>query len=138
MFLVNIRLKKRVIKFFLKNKMLKCCRDRYKTQKMCDKTVDACLPESKSFLDLLFTSKMLEIFDNVVFSNDNIDLHYIKSDIVTLFSDYTDININLDEDLETMIHVKIVAWHNKLKQREAFKREISNELMLVAWHSTKW
>ena len=39
-------------------------------------------------------------------------------------------NINLydakfsEDDPKTIIHVRLLAWHNKLKQREAFKKEI--------------
>ena len=83
-------------------KMLKCCRDRYK----CDKAVDARLPTSKSVAGSPFTSTTLKTFDNVAFSNDHIDLDYINSDI----------NISLDDGLETMIHAKLVSWHNKLTQ----------------------
>ena len=83
---------------------------------MCDKAVYACLSALKFVPDWLGLSKIPEIFDNVVFSNDDIDLGYIGSDTVTIFSDDMDINtvdinnINLDDiDLETMIHVKLSA-----------------------------
>ena len=53
-------------------------------------------------------------------------------------------NINLDDanfyedDLKTIFHVRLFAWHNRLKQRKAPKKEISKELMSVAWHLTRW
>ena len=28
-------------------------------------------------------------------------------------------------------------WHNKLKQSKAFKKDISKELMPIAWHPTR-
>ena len=59
--------------------------DRYKTQEACDKAVVACLATLKLVPDSLFTSKMLEKLDNVVFSNADIDLDYIDSYIVTFF-----------------------------------------------------
>ena len=46
-------------------------------------------------------------------------------------------NISLDdgnfdeEDLETVIHVRLTAWHNRLKQHKAHKK-VSKELMPVA------
>ena len=87
---------------------------------MCGKAVDVCLSVSKFVPDRFATSKMLEILDNVVFSNDDIDLDYIDSDIITLFVDDMDINtvdfinINFDDndddnDLETMIRVRLVV-----------------------------
>ena len=42
-------------------------------------------------------------------------------------------NINLDDanfhedDPKTIIHVRILAWHNKRTQCKAFKKEISNK-----------
>ena len=48
-------------------------------------------------------------------------------------------NINLndanfdDNDPETIVHVRLLAWCNQLKQHKAFK-DISKKLMSVAWH----
>ena len=53
-------------------------------------------------------------------------------------------NINLDDanfyedDPKTIIHFRHLTWHDKIKQRKAFKKAISKELMLVAWHPTRW
>ena len=53
-------------------------------------------------------------------------------------------NINLDDvnfvedDPEIIIHVGRMAWCNKFKQRIAFKKELSKELMPVAWHPRRW
>ena len=59
----------------------------------CDKGVDAFLLTLKFVFLSFVTNKMLEIFDDVVvFSNDDVDLNDIYSDIVTLFSDGTGIN----------------------------------------------
>ena len=30
-----------------------------------------------------------------------------------------------------------MAWRNKFKQRQAFKKKISKELILLAWHPTR-
>ena len=40
---------------------------------------------------------------------------------------------NVYYDLLTIIHVRLLAWHNKLKQCKTFKKE----LMPVAWHPTR-
>ena len=41
---------------------------------MCDKAVDVCLPALEFVPDWFLTDKMLEKFDNFVFSNDDVDL----------------------------------------------------------------
>ena len=89
-------------------------------QEMCGKAVDVCLSVSKFVPDWFATSKMLEILDNVVFSNDYIDLDHIDSDIITLFVDDMDINtmdfinINFDDndddnDLGNLIRFRLVV-----------------------------
>ena len=55
--------------------------------------------------DWLVKSKMLEILNDALFSNDDIDLDYIDSDIITFFIDGNAINtidpnnINLDDGI---------------------------------------
>ena len=34
--------------------------------------------------------------------------------------------------------MRLSTWRNNLKQRKLFKKEISKELMPVAWHPTRW
>ena len=41
-------------------------------------------------------------------------------------------------DLEVMILVGLVAWWHECKQCKRFKKDLSKELMLVAWHLTRW
>ena len=50
-----------------------------------------------------------------------------------------DLNIileyNFDEDHpDTIILVRLLAWHNKFKERKKLKKEFSEELMSVVWH----
>ena len=56
----------------------------------------------------------------------------IKVNNIKLNDDHFD-----DNDLETIIHVKLVAWCNKHKQREAFTNELSKKLITAAWRPTK-
>ena len=121
--------------------MLKYCPDRYKTQKICDIAIGACLLALKVVPDWFVMNKMLETLDKVMFSNNDIHFDYTDPDIVTFFSDdmgINTININVinfddnDDDLETMINIKPVAWCNKYKQRKAFKKELNKELMIGA------
>ena len=53
--------------------------------------------------------------------------------------------INLDDDnkfyqtiLKLFIHVRLLASCNKFEKLKTFKKDISKELMPVAWHPTKW
>ena len=74
---------------------------------------------------------------------DNIDLDYIDSDIVSFFSEDLEINttnlnnINLDNNLKSMIQGNVVAKCKEYKQRNASKK-VRKESMLVAKHPTKW
>ena len=53
-------------------------------------------------------------------------------------------NINVDDtnydkdDLENMIYIRLLAWHIKFEKRKALKKDINEELMLVAWHPKRW
>ena len=82
----------------------------------------------------------------VLFSNNDIVLDFIDSDLVRFFGDNMDIvNVDLDninpndvnfdeDDLEAIIHVWLMVMRYRFKQRKAFKKEISKELMIVIWH----
>ena len=37
-----------------------------------------------------------------------------------------------------LLFMSCQTWHNRLKQRKALKKEISKELMSVAWNPTRW
>ena len=43
-----------------------------------------------------------------------------------------------DDDPETIIHVRLIAWCNRYEQRKACKKWISKELFSVACHPTGW
>ena len=116
---------------------------------MCDKAADACQSLLKFVPDWFVTNKMLEHLDNAVFFNDG--KVFVNTDsYVSIFSDdmglvnvdvnnfsLSDNNFDFD-DPETVIHVKLVTWCKKLKQRKACKKEISKELLHGAWHFTRW
>ena len=43
-----------------------------------------------------------------------------------------------ENDPKTIIYVRILAQQYRYKQRKGFKKEISKELMIVAWHAIRW
>ena len=50
-------------------------------------------------------------------------------------------NINLDnnfdeDDLDTIILVRLLAWHIKFEKRKALKKKIS--VMPIGWHPKRW
>ena len=52
-------------------------------------------------------------------------------------------NINLDnncdeDDPDTIILIRLLAWHNKLRKCKERKKELSEELRLVPWHPNRW
>ena len=53
-------------------------------------------------------------------------------------------NINLDDtnynedDSETLIHLRLLARHSKFEKHKALKNKVKEELMLQAWHPTRW
>ena len=98
------------------------------------KTVDPFLPTSKFVPDWIVTNKMLEKLDNVVFSNDDIDVEVIESDIIAFFSNDMGLNaivlnnINLDDDdfdeddPTSIVLFRLIAWCNRFKQCKACKK----------------
>ena len=52
-------------------------------------------------------------------------------------------NINVDEDLfeddpETIVYVTLMAWYNKYKQHESWKKGTSKEITLASYDPTRW
>ena len=48
-------------------------------------------------------------------------------------------NINLDnnfdeDDPDTIILIRLLAWHIRFEKCKAFKKKMSEELMPIAWH----
>ena len=85
----------------------------------------------KKFHNTLFADDDIPFFDkglrNVTFSSD---------EMCTLSVDLNNINlhdVNFDKgETETIIHVRHMAWRNRIKQRKIFKKDISKELMPLA------
>ena len=131
--------------------MLKYCLDRYKTQDAIKMIFydDDFLPTLNFVPDWFVTNKMIKKFYNALFPHDDILFSNKDSDNVTFSSDEMGINsvnrknINLDDgtlyedDHKNIILVRMLTWHSRLKQHEAFKKEISKELMPAAWHPTR-
>ena len=74
---------------------------------MCDKATDDFLLPLTFVTDWFVTSKMIKKLHTSLFTDDNINLD----------------DVNFDEDdPETIIHIRLMAWHNKPKQCKAFEK----------------
>ena len=49
-------------------------------------------------------------------------------------------NIDLDNNFEEdgIVVIKLLAWHNNLKNAKHLKKELNEELMPIAWLSKRW
>ena len=53
-------------------------------------------------------------------------------------------NVNLDDDIfddydpEIISHIRLLTWQDKFKEHKACKKEISKQLLPVAWRLTRW
>ena len=114
--------------------MLKYYLDRYETHEMCDKAVNNFLPELKFVRNWLDTSKFIKnfimLYSQIMIYSFLMKIlamwHFLVTKRVRILSvDLHNINldyVNLDEnERETIIHITLLAWRNKLKQRKAFK-----------------
>ena len=116
---------------------------------MCDKTVDAFPPTLNFFLNWFLASKMIKKLDGDLFVKG--DIIFVNEDYnnVTFFSDELHIlsvdliNINLDDinfeedDPETIVHVRLMAWCNRFKQRKAYKKRYKQRIITCSMTSYK-
>ena len=112
--------------------VLKC----HKIQEICDKAIDGCLPALKFVPDGFVTKKLIKKLYDLLLSNDNEDYVNEDSGNVKLHSDEMGIfrvdlskikphDVNSDKDeLETITHVRLMAWCNTFKQRKEFFKKI--------------
>ena len=108
---------------------LKYCHDKYKTQKMCAEAVDNCLPVLKFVPHWFVASKIIQKLLNALYGDKNI-LYFNEGSGNAAFScnemgihsvDFNNINFdetNYDEDdPETIIHIRLLAWHIKFEKQ---------------------
>ena len=115
--------------------MLIYCLDRHKAQDMHDKTIDDFLP-TLGFVPDWFVTRMIKRLDDALFSNDDLIFVNKDSNNLTFFSyemgitsvDIIDIkhdDVSFDgDDPKITNHVRVMAWHNRFKQRKGFEKEI--------------
>ena len=112
--------------------------DKYITQKICDEAVDYSLATLKLIRDWFVTSKMIKEHFTALHADENILCFNKDSQNVVFSCNETDIlnidlnNINLDnnfdeDDPDTVILTRLLAWHIKFEKRKALKkRQVKN------------
>ena len=95
--------------------------DQYKTQQMCDKAVDDCLSATKFVRDRFVTSKMIRKHFTALYADENIlytNVTFCCNEMRILSVNLNNINLdntNYEEhDPDTIILIRLLAWHMKL------------------------
>ena len=134
-FLINIKIKKYVVS---ENPFLiPYCHDKYITQKMCDEGVDDSLATLKLNPDCFVTSKMIKKLFTALYADESI--LYFDEDSGNVVFNFNGmginiyLNINLDNSLDevdpdTVIHIRLLAWHIQFEKYKELKKKISEEL----------
>ena len=106
------------------------CPDKYITQVMCHEAVDDSLASLKLIFDWFITSKMIKKLYAILYADDGLPFFDENSSDVIFFCNQMSIlsvnlnNINLgnnfdEDDRDTIILIKLLAWHSKFKKRKA-------------------
>ena len=125
------------------------CPDKYKTRKLCDKAVDDCLAALKLVPDWFVTSEIIKnLFTDLYADENTLCLNESSGDaefncngmgILNIDLNNIDLDNNFDEDdPDTIIAIRLLAWYIKFEKLKELKKELSEELMLVAWHPSRW
>ena len=110
------------------------CLDKYKTQRMCDEAVDDCLAAVKLIHDWFFTIKMIKELFTALYADENILCFREDSGVVVFSCNEMGIlnidpkNIHLDnnfdeDDPDTIILIRISAWHIKFEKRNKLRKQ---------------
>ena len=110
--------------------------DRYRTQKICDEAIDDCLAALKFIPDWFVTSKILKKLQDPLLDNDDVLFFKEGFNKATFFATQMDIfavdldkinpyeDNNFDEDdSDTIIHVRFLAWYMKFEKCKASKKK---------------
>ena len=100
--------------------------------------VDYCLAALKFIPDWFVADKMVKKVHDALVANDDIFIFDKDFRKVTFFANEMGVlgvdldKINLDDDnnfdengSETIIHVRLLAWHKKFEKRKAYKKDVS-------------
>ena len=110
---------------------------------MCDEAVNDSLAALKLIFHWFITSKMIRKRYTALYANENI-LYFNEDsgdavsscnemEIFSIFLNNNNVDNNFDEyDPDTIILIRLLAWHSKFKKRKAPKIKVSKESIPVA------
>ena len=80
--------------------------------------------------------------DNILYFNEDSGNALFSCNTMSIVGiDFNNIkldNTNYEDDSETIIHIRHLAWYIKSEKSKALKKEWNKELMLIVWHPTRW
>ena len=94
---------------------------------MCDEAADDSLAAMKLIPDWFVTSKMLKNLYTALYTDDSL-LFFDEDpgDITFCCNEMGILRVNLnnfgEDDPDTMILIRLLAWHSKVKKRKALKK----------------
>ena len=97
---------------------------------MCDKAVDYCVAALKFVPDWFVTSKMTKELFTASYADDtnistNVGFSFNKIGILNIDLHNINLDTTFDEDdPNTIILIRLLAWHMKFEKRKAFKKEL--------------
>ena len=71
------------------------------------------------------------------FNKDSGDAVFNRNGMDILNIDLNNINLRNNFDEDYIVLITLLAWHIKFKKREKLKKEPSEKLIPVAWHSDR-
>ena len=116
---------------------------------MCNVAVDDFLATLQLIPDCFVTRKIIKKHFTVLYADKNIFYFNEDSGDVIFKCNETGIlnidinNINLDnnfhdDDPDTIVLIRLLAWHVRFEKGKALKKELNEELMPVTWHLNRW
>ena len=119
------------------------CPDKYIAQKMCDNALIKLIPDwfiTGQIIKDLFTPLYAD--ENILYFNEdsgNVVFSCNEMGIFNVDLNNTNLDNNIDEDYpDTVIHIRLLAWHIRFEKCKAYKKMISEELIPIAWHPKRW
>ena len=127
--------------------LIVCCPDKYTTPKICDEAVDDCLAALKLIPYWFVASKIIKKLFTALHADEN-KLYFNEGSGDAIFNcnemgilridlNNTNLDDNFDED-ETVILIRLLAWHIRFGKRKELIKALSEKLMPVAWHPDRW
>ena len=117
---------------------------------MFDRAVDESIATLKLIPDWFVKSKTIKKLFTALyadekilyFNEDFLNVVYICNEMGILNTDLNNINLDylnyIEDDLNTIILIRLLVWHIKFKICKMLKKELNEELMPITWYPKRW